>query len=93
MTQTMTRQERMQAALRGRFEPFALEVVDESQAHAGHGEGYPNGESHYRVIIGSAAFAGKSRVQVHRLIHEALAAELQGHNPIHALSIQVVSNG
>jgi BolA protein len=70
---------RLQAAL----VPSALEVIDEGQLHIGHaGEG----TGHFRVRIASDAFTGKTRVQQHRLVYDALAP-LMGHG-IHALAIE-----
>lgn len=40
---------------------------------------------HWRATIVSAAFAGRSLMQRHRMINAALAAELKG--PIHALTL------
>jgi BolA family transcriptional regulator, general stress-responsive regulator len=85
----MTQQDmrgRIQAKLEAAFTPAALEVIDESHQHAGHGGARPGGETHYRVRIASAAFAGKSRVEVHRAINTALEAELQ--ERVHALAIE-----
>lgn len=65
--------------------PTALEIIDESHLHAGHAGARPEGETHFRVRITSAAFAGITRVQCHRLVNEILAEELAG--PIHALAI------
>ena len=74
--------ERLQQA----FSPTALEVIDEGHLHIGHaGEG----TGHFRVRIASAAFDGKSRVQQHRLVYDAVA-DLMGHG-IHALAIEVQS--
>jgi stress-induced morphogen len=42
---------------------------------------------HWKALIVSAAFAGKSLVQRHRLVMAALAAEMKG--PIHALTLDV----
>ena len=42
---------------------------------------------HWKASIVSAAFAGKSLVQRHRLVMAALAEELKG--PIHALTLDV----
>jgi BolA protein len=67
------------------FHPAALTVVDESHLHAGHAGAREGGESHFRVEIVSGAFAGLSRVQRHRRVHEALAEELRG--GVHALAI------
>ena len=68
------------------FKPSLLEVVDESDQHKGHAGWREGGESHFRVRIVAAAFAGLSRVDIHRKINRALAAELAG--PIHALAIE-----
>lgn len=66
------------------FTPAALEVIDEGHLHIGHaGEG----SGHFRVRVRAAAFAGKTRVQQHRMIYDALA-DLMG-DGIHALAIEV----
>jgi stress-induced morphogen len=44
-------------------------------------------EDHWEARIVSAAFAGKSLLQRHRLVMAALAEELKG--PIHALTMDV----
>lgn len=68
------------------FSPQFLEVVDESSHHAGHSGARPGGETHYRILIVASAFAGKTRVAIHRLINEALAQDLQ--SGVHALAIE-----
>ena len=67
------------------FAPAHLAVVDESHQHAGHAGHRPGGETHFRVTIAAEAFRGKSRLQRHRMVNEALAAELSG--GVHALAI------
>jgi stress-induced morphogen len=42
---------------------------------------------HWKATIVSAAFAGKSLIQRHRLVMQALADEMKG--PIHALTLDV----
>jgi BolA protein len=71
--------------------PQRLEVVDDSARHAGHAGARAGGESHFNVVIVSAAFEGLSRVQRQRGVHAALAEELAG--PIHALSIKALAPG
>lgn len=71
-----------------KFAPSHLEVIDESDRHRGHAGSRPSGETHYRVRIASAAFAGKTRLQQHRAVMDTLDAELKG--GIHALAIEVV---
>jgi BolA family transcriptional regulator, general stress-responsive regulator len=71
--------------LREAFAPESLEVSDESHLHEGHAGHRPGGETHFRVYIVSRAFRGKSRIERHRMINAALAAELAGR--VHALAI------
>jgi BolA protein len=78
--------ERIEAALTARFAPQRLEVVDESHLHAGWRQG---GETHFRVTIVAGAFDGASRLARHRMVNEALAAELAG--GVHALAIRAQS--
>jgi BolA protein len=74
------------------FAPQSLKVMDESHlhdhTHAGH---RPEGETHYRVYIVAEAFKGKSRIDRHRMINAALAAELAG--GVHALAIHATAPG
>ena len=67
------------------FAPQNLKVLDESHQHEGHAGHRPGGQTHFRVYIVSAAFKGKTRIERHRMINAALAAELQG--GVHALAI------
>ena len=73
------------------FSPQSLKVVDESHLHAGHAGSREGGQTHYRVYIVSNAFEGKSRVDRHRMINTALAAELAG--SVHALAIHAAAPG
>ncbi len=74
------------ARLRAAFSPTSLEVIDESGNHVGHG-GWREGQTtHVRVRIVSPAFAGLSRVAIHRAVNEALAAEIAA--GLHALAIE-----
>jgi BolA protein len=73
------------------FTPESLDVVDESHLHEGHAGHRPGGETHFRIYIVSNAFEGKSRVERHRMINKALAAELAG--PVHALAIKAQAPG
>ena len=73
------------------FAPARLDVVDESHQHAGHAGHRPGGETHFRVRIVSEAFRGKSRLERHRMVNEALAAELKA--GVHALAIHASAPG
>jgi BolA protein len=65
--------------------PTRLDIVNESHLHAGHRNSPGTGESHFRVLVVSPVFAGKSRLARQRLINETLAEELKAR--IHALAI------
>ena len=71
------------------FAPTALEVVNDSHRHAGHAGSPGTGESHFSINVVSAAFAGKTRLERHRMVNEVLAEELTG--PVHALAISALA--
>jgi len=75
----------------GALAPLRLELVDESAKHAGHSGAAPGGNTHWKLTIVSAAFAGKPTVARHRMIYQALGDLMQ--NPIHALSISAKEPG
>ena len=87
----MTVQARIREKLLAALQPTRLEIIDESHLHAGHRGAPGTGESHFRVLIEAPIFSGKSRIERHRLVNEALAAELKG--KVHALAIRAFSPG
>lgn len=64
--------------------PESLTVEDDSADHAGHA-GAASGGGHFTVHISASAFEGKSLVQRHRMVYEALDELLKAE--IHALRI------
>lgn len=81
----MNRAERLRKILTKEFSPLFVEVVDESAQHAGHAGARPGGETHFRVMLVSANFAGLSRVERHRRVNQVLAAEFS--TGLHALAL------
>ena len=79
--------EKLMIALR----PVRLDVINESEMHAGHRSSPGTGESHFRVLIVSAAFTGKSRVERHRMVNEVLGGEVGV--KIHALALATYAPG
>ncbi|MDQ7001324.1 MAG: BolA family protein [Ghiorsea sp.] len=75
----------IEASLTQSFSPTHLEMIDESHLHAGHA-GAKDGGGHYVVHIVAEAFAGKSRLQKHRMVNDACKHLFP--KVIHALSIQ-----
>ena len=79
--------ERLMVAL----EPVRLDVVNESELHAGHRGSPGTGNSHFRLLIVSAKFAGQSRVNRHRMVNELMADFLNG--GVHALALSTFAPG
>jgi BolA protein len=75
------RVERIRTVVQDALRPVRLEIRDDSAAHVGHAGG--GGKGHFKVLIVSELFSGKSRLQRHRLVHAALASLLE--TDIHAL--------
>lgn len=69
--------------------PIRLDVIDDSGRHVGHAGHRPGGETHFRIEIVSAAFAGKSRIERHRMVNTLLADELAG--SVHALQLATLT--
>jgi BolA protein len=85
----MSRVAEIEQKLRAALQPTRLEIEDESHKHAGHAGARESGGGHFNVIIVSAAFVGKSLLQRHRLIYDALGETMR--REIHALSIQALA--
>ncbi|AZV77540.1 BolA family transcriptional regulator [Parasedimentitalea marina] len=82
MSITQEIETRLQAA----FAPSELQVINDSDSHRGHSGHDGSGESHFNLRIRAAGFAGKSRVQRHRMVHSALGDIVPR---IHALAMDI----
>jgi BolA protein len=80
-------QQSIEAKLRDGLSPGYLAILNESHMHSVPA----NSETHFKVVVVSDAFAGKSRVARHQAVNRLLAEELAG--PVHALSIQAHTPG
>lgn len=76
---------RIHQKLTANLAPELLEVVDESDRHAGHAGADAKGETHFHVTIVSSAFTGRSRVERQRMVYALLADELR--ERVHALGL------
>ncbi len=81
--------QRIYDKLTAALEPQRLDVVDDSHRHEGHAGHDGLGESHFRVMVVSELFAGLSRIDRQRLVHDILASELQ--DRVHALSMRTLT--
>ncbi len=87
----MTLQHWITQALQERLHPAELTVRDESEQHHGHAGWREGGETHFRLYIVSDAFSGKSRVERHRIVDEAVRDAFQ--RGLHALAIRARAPG
>ena len=79
-------QAEIEALLTAAFAPTRLEVINDSAQHAGHSGDDGSGESHFTVVIESAAFSGVSRLQRQRQVIAALG-DIVGER-VHAVAIK-----
>lgn len=87
----MSLQSRIKEKLEQAFAPERLDIVNDSHLHSGHHGSPGTGESHFTVTVVSASFAGKSRIERHRMINGTLADELR--DGVHALAIKAFAPG
>jgi BolA protein len=84
----MTTIELIEQRLREQLAPTHLELLDDSSKHAGH-RGATSAGGHYRLVIVSDEFEGKTLIERHRLVNEAVR-DLFGPK-IHALSMRTLT--
>ena len=87
----MNMQMRLHEKLDKAFQPEILDVIDESEQHRGHAGWREGGETHFRVRMVSAAFAGQGRVARQRAVNRCLAEELA--TTVHALAMELRAPG
>jgi BolA protein len=84
-------QSEIESLLTQAFAPTRLEVINDSAKHRGHTGDDGSGESHFTVVIESAAFAGKSRLERQRMVNRALG-DIPG-DRVHAMAIRAFAPG
>lgn len=89
MTGTIAQE--IESKLRKAFAPQQLEVINDSARHSGHMGDDGSGESHFTVVIASAAFAGMNRLAMQRAVIAALG-DIPGQR-VHALAIKASAPG
>lgn len=75
-----SREQRIRDILSQSLAPLELGVENESHMHSVP----PNSETHFKVLVVSEVFEGKSRIDRQRLVNELLKSELQ--TGLHALT-------
>lgn len=91
----------LEASIRNKIQsnlaPVTFELINESAKHQGHShydleEDHPEGnETHFRMKVVSEKFAGKSRIDRHRIVNELLADEFNA--GLHALTMKLLAPG
>lgn len=73
------------------LEPSFISIHDFSDKHKGHESVKGKaGETHFNIIIVSEMFTNLTKIQRHKIIHNALSVELK--EKIHALTIKAYNN-
>lgn len=81
----------IETLLTAALSPTHLAVINDSAKHSGHMGDDGSGESHFTVMIESAAFTGKSRLERQRMVNSALG-DLPGQK-VHAMAIKASAPG
>ncbi len=77
--------QKIEAILKEALQPTSIEVEDQSYLHKGHA-GAMKGGGHYKVEVISPLFEGKSLVEQHQMVYQALGQEMKA--DIHALALK-----
>tara|TARA_B110000495_G_scaffold88658_1_gene76463 strand:+ start:178 stop:444 length:267 start_codon:yes stop_codon:yes gene_type:complete len=78
---------KIETAIRSQLNIYHIEIIDDSAKHAGHKQ--TSGGGHYNAFIISDSFEGKSLIQRHRLVYDALGEMMT--NDIHAFSMKTLT--
>ena len=81
----------IETLLQAAFAPTRLEVINDSARHHGHAGDDGSGESHFTVVVESAAFAGVGRLERQRMVNRALG-DIPGQR-VHALAVRALAPG
>jgi len=81
--------EGIESNLRAGLQPQRFSIVDESHKHAGHAGARAGGESHFRIVVVSAAFEGKTRVQRQQMVYGLLKPQFE--QGLHALAMTTLT--
>ncbi|GAB3682589.1 BolA family protein [Salinisphaera aquimarina] len=79
---------RIRAALQQGLDTDDIAIRDDSHLHAGHA-GAQTGLGHFHVTIRSRYFSGKSPIDRHRLVYDALGPLME--TDIHAVSMRAMA--
>ena len=81
----------MERRLIAALSPTHMILSNDSDRHIGHAGHDGSGESHFSLLIASAAFEGLNRVARQRLVYKALGELMDA--KVHALQIRALAPG
>jgi BolA protein len=84
-------QAEIETRLSAALSPTHLAVSNDSAQHRGHAGDDGSGESHFSVVVESAAFQGKTRVERQRMVNRALGDLMD--ERVHAMQIKARAPG
>jgi len=84
-------QAEIETRLSAALSPTHLAVSNDSAQHRGHAGDDGSGESHFSVVVESAAFEGKTRVERQRMVNRALGDLMDAR--VHAMQIKARAPG
>ena len=84
-------QAEIETRLSAALSPTHLAVSNDSAQHSGHAGDDGSGESHFSVVVESAAFEGKTRVERQRMVNRALGDLMDAR--VHAMQIKARAPG
>jgi len=84
----MSTKDKIEEVLKKSFNIYDLKIIDDSDKHSGHAEALKSGGGHFSITVISPDFEGKSLVERHRMINNALKDQFQ--ELIHALAIKAL---
>jgi BolA protein len=68
----MTIEKKIRTRIEEKFDPVSYELVNESHKHGGHAGDDGSGQTHFKLMVVSDLFEGKSRLERQRLVNSAL---------------------
>ena len=85
----MNMEEKIKIALESEINAHHIEIINESNLHAGHSGDDGSGQTHFKLMIVSDDFKGYSRIQRQRTVNESIKHLFQ--QGLHALSMELLT--
>ncbi len=83
----MNRKKKIHNLLLNKFNEFTIEIVDNSDQHAGHNNFNGKNETHLLIVLKCKYNQKVNRLTIHREINNLVKNEFQ--NGLHSLEIQI----